>query len=99
MRLFVAITPPPAALGELEAAVAPVRGQWSELRPSRPSRPFRPHLTLARGRIPADARALVRALSGYQGPSWTADRRHLIHSRLGQQPRYATVGSWAIGGG
>jgi hypothetical protein len=39
MRLFVAITPPPAALGELEAAVAPVRGQWSELRPSRPSRP------------------------------------------------------------
>jgi 2'-5' RNA ligase len=32
MRLFVAITPPPAALGELEAAVAPVRGQWPELR-------------------------------------------------------------------
>ena len=40
-----------------------------------------------------------RALSGYQGPSWTAGRLHLIHSRLGQQPRYATVGSWAIGGG
>jgi 2'-5' RNA ligase len=184
MRLFVAITPPPVALGELEAAVAPVRGQWPELRwtghpdwhvtlaflgeigepaagrlaprleraaarhhplqlalagagafpsaararvlwcglsgdraelarlaasvaaaarragagPAAPEQAFRPHLTLARGGIPADARALVRALSGYQGPSWTADRLHLIHSRLGRQPRYATVGSWAIGG-
>jgi RNA 2',3'-cyclic 3'-phosphodiesterase len=185
MRLFVAITPPPAALEELEAAVALVRGQWPGLRwtgypdwhvtlaflgeigepaagrlsprleraaarhrplrlalagaaafpsaararvlwcglsgertglaglaasvaaaarragagPAAAEHAFRPHLTLARGRAPADARPLVRALSGYQGPSWTADRLHLIHSRLGQQPRYGAVGSWAIGGG
>ncbi|MGO9779011.1 MAG: RNA 2',3'-cyclic phosphodiesterase [Streptosporangiaceae bacterium] len=185
MRLFVAITPPPAALGELEAAVALVRGQWPGLRwtgypdwhvtlaflgeigepvagrlaprleraaarhhPLRlalagagafPSaararvlwcglsgdraelaglaasvaaaarragagsaaaeQAFRPHLTLARGRAPADARPLVRALSEYEGRSWTADRLHLIQSRLGQQPRYEAVGSWAIGGG
>ena len=184
MRLFVAITPPPAALGELEAAVAPVRAQWPGLRwtghpdwhvtlaflgeigepaagrlvprraraaarphplrltlagagafpsaararvlwcglggdraelaglaasvaaaarragagPAATEQAFRPHLTLARGRAPADARALVRALSGYQGPSWTADRLHLVHSRPGQQPRYEAVGSWAIGG-
>ncbi len=184
MRLFVAITPPPTALGELEAAVALVRDQWPGLRwtgypdwhvtlaflgeigepavsrlaprleraaarhhplrlalagagafpsaararvlwcglsgdraelaglaasvaaaaragagPAAAEQAFRPHLTLARGRAPADARPLVRALSGYEGPSWIADRLHLIHSRLGQHPRYGTVGSWAIGGG
>ncbi len=32
MRLFVALSPPPAALAQLEAAVAPLRGDWPELR-------------------------------------------------------------------
>ena len=32
MRLFVAFTPPPEALAELEAAVAPLRQSWPELR-------------------------------------------------------------------
>src|SRR5215469_10562043 len=32
MRLFVALQPPPAALAELEAAVAPLRSQWPRLR-------------------------------------------------------------------
>lgn len=183
MRLFVALTPPPAVVSGLEAAVAPLRGQWPGLRwtgrddwhvtlaflgetgapaadrlaprleraavrhhplqlalagagafpsaararvlwcglsgdlaelgglaasveaaarragaaPAGTGRAFRPHLTLARGRAPADARALVRTLSTFQGQVWTAGRLHLIHSRPGQEPRYTTVGSWAIG--
>lgn len=32
MRLFVAIDPPPEAIAELEAAVAPLRADWPELR-------------------------------------------------------------------
>jgi 2'-5' RNA ligase len=32
MRLFVALSPPPAALAELATAVAPVRADWPELR-------------------------------------------------------------------
>lgn len=44
MRLFVALHPPPAALAELEAAVAPLRGGWSELRWTGPDRW---HVTLA----------------------------------------------------
>jgi 2'-5' RNA ligase len=32
MRLFVAVTPPPEALDELEAAVAPLRPSWRDLR-------------------------------------------------------------------
>ena len=44
MRLFVALQPPPAALSELEAAVAPLRGAWPELRWTGPGRW---HVTLA----------------------------------------------------
>lgn len=32
MRLFVAVQPPPEALADLEATVAPLRGAWPELR-------------------------------------------------------------------
>ena len=53
-------------------------------------RRFRPHLTLARCRMPADVTELVAALDGYQGPSWPADRIHLVRSRLGatEYPRF-----------
>jgi RNA 2',3'-cyclic 3'-phosphodiesterase len=59
---------------------------------------FQPHLTLARCRMPADVTELVAALAGYQGPPWTADRIHLIRSRLGatEHPRYITLGSWPL---
>jgi RNA 2',3'-cyclic 3'-phosphodiesterase len=62
-------------------------------------RRFRPHLTLARCRMPADVTGLVAALAGYRGPPWTADRIHLVRSRLGatEHPRYATLGSWPLG--
>jgi 2'-5' RNA ligase len=61
-------------------------------------RRFRPHLTLARCRMPADVTELVAALAGYQGAPWTADRIHLVRSRLGatDQPRYLTLGSWPL---
>jgi RNA 2',3'-cyclic 3'-phosphodiesterase len=61
-------------------------------------RRFQPHLTLARCRTPADVTELVAALAGYQGPPWTADRIHLVRSRLGatEHPRYATLGSWPL---
>ena len=64
-----------------------------------PANAGRPHLTLARCRAPADVRGLVDALSGYRGPRWNADRIHLIHSRPGGRPRYATVASWPLGPG
>jgi RNA 2',3'-cyclic 3'-phosphodiesterase len=44
MRLFVAVHPSPAALTELDAAVAPLRGDWPELRWTGPDRW---HVTLA----------------------------------------------------
>jgi 2'-5' RNA ligase len=61
-------------------------------------RRFRPHLTLARCRTPADVTELVAALAGHEGPPWTADRIHLVRSRLGatEHPRYATLGSWPL---
>jgi 2'-5' RNA ligase len=62
-------------------------------------RRFQPHLTLARCRVPADVTEIVAALAGYQGPPWTADRLHLVRSRLSpaEQPRYTTMASWPLG--
>ena len=61
-------------------------------------RRFQPHLTLARCRTPADVTGLVSALGGYQGQPWTADRVHLVRSRLGatEHPRYTSLASWPL---
>jgi 2'-5' RNA ligase len=61
-------------------------------------RRFQPHLTLARCRMPADVTELVAALDAYQGQPWTADRVHLVRSRLGatEQPRYTSLASWPL---
>jgi len=61
-------------------------------------RRFQPHLTLARCRMPADVTGLVAALDGYQGQPWTADRVHLVRSRLGgtEHPRYTSLASWPL---
>jgi 2'-5' RNA ligase len=61
-------------------------------------RRFQPHLTLARCRMPADVTELVAALAGYSGQPWTADRIHLVRSRLGgaDQPRYVSLASWPL---
>jgi 2'-5' RNA ligase len=61
-------------------------------------RRFQPHLTLARCRTPADVTELVAALDGYQGQPWTADRVHLVRSRLGatEHPRYTSLANWPL---
>jgi RNA 2',3'-cyclic 3'-phosphodiesterase len=61
-------------------------------------RRFQPHLTLARCRMPADVTELVAALADFRGLPWTADRIHLVRSRLGgpDQPRYVSLGSWPL---
>jgi RNA 2',3'-cyclic 3'-phosphodiesterase len=85
------------ALADLAASVAAGASRAGAPPPDR-GRRFQPHLTLARCRMPADVTELVAALAGYRGPAWTADRIHLVHSRLGasEQPRYATLGSWPL---
>jgi 2'-5' RNA ligase len=85
------------ALARLAESVAAGASQAGAPPPDR-GRRFQPHLTLARCRMPADVTALVATLDGYQGPLWTADRLHLVRSRLGatDQPRYVTVESWPL---
>jgi RNA 2',3'-cyclic 3'-phosphodiesterase len=63
-------------------------------------RRFQPHLTLARCRMPADVTELVAGLARYHGQPWTADRIHLVRSRLGgtEHPRYVSLGSWPLRG-
>jgi RNA 2',3'-cyclic 3'-phosphodiesterase len=86
-----------AALAHLAQSVAAGASRAGAPPPDQ-GRRFQPHLTLARCRMPADVTELVAALAGYQGQPWTADRIHLVRSRLGatDQPRYATLGSWPL---
>jgi RNA 2',3'-cyclic 3'-phosphodiesterase len=85
------------ALARLAETVAAGASRAGAPPPDR-GRRFQPHLTLARCRMPADVTGLVTALDGYQGQPWTADRLHLVRSRLGaaDQPRYVTLGSWPL---
>lgn len=85
------------ALARLAESVAAGASRAGAPPPDR-GRRFQPHLTLARCRMPADVTALVAALDGFQGQPWTADRLHLVHSRLGatDQPRFVTLGSWPL---
>lgn len=59
-------------------------------------RRYQPHLTLARCRAPVDVRPLLERLAGYSGTSWDAGEIYLIHSRLGDEPRYHTLGAWPL---
>jgi len=85
------------ALSRLAESVAAGASRVGAAPPDR-GRRFQPHLTLARCRMPADVTPLVAALAGYQGEPWTADRLHLVHSRLGatDEPRYVSLGSWPL---
>jgi RNA 2',3'-cyclic 3'-phosphodiesterase len=85
------------ALARLAESVAAGASRAGAAPPDQ-GRRFQPHLTLARCRMPADVTELVAALAGYQGQPWTADRIHLVRSRLGAtaQPRYTTLGSWPL---
>jgi 2'-5' RNA ligase len=83
------------ALGELAMSVA-AGARRAGAPPPDQGRRYRPHVTLARCRMPADVRAIVAELSGYQGPAWTAGEIHLIRSTLGGQVRYETLGTWEL---
>lgn len=65
-------------------------------------RAYRPHLTLARARNPLDVTELVERLARHQGPEWTVDALHLVHSHLGAHADrgsvYETVASWPLSG-
>jgi RNA 2',3'-cyclic 3'-phosphodiesterase len=95
--LWSGLTGDRGALARLAESVAAGASRAGASPPDKVRR-FQPHLTLARCRMPADVSELVAALAGHQGPTWTADRIHLIHSRLGatEHPRYATLGSWPL---
>jgi 2'-5' RNA ligase len=82
------------ALAELAASVS--AGARRAGAPPPDARRYRPHVTLARCRPPIDVGTLVAALSGYQGPAWTAEEMYLIRSTLGGHPRYATLGTWKL---
>jgi RNA 2',3'-cyclic 3'-phosphodiesterase len=87
------------ALGELALSVSAGARRAGALPPDA-GRRYQPHVTLARCRRPADVREIVAALSGYQGPAWTAGEIHLVHSRLnGDLPRYEAIGSWGLKAG
>ena len=83
------------ALGELAMSVAAGARRAGAPTPDL-GRRYRPHVTLARCRMPADVRAIVDQLSGYQGPAWTVDEIYLIRSTLGGDPRYETLGTWKL---
>jgi len=95
--LWSGLTGDRAALARLAQSVAAGASKAGAPPPDQ-GRRFQPHLTLARCRMPADVTELVTALAGHRGQPWTADRIHLIRSRLGatEQPRYATLGSWPL---
>jgi RNA 2',3'-cyclic 3'-phosphodiesterase len=86
-----------AALARLAESVA-AGARRAGAPPPDQGRRFRPHLTLARCRTPADATGLVAALDGFRGQPWTADRVHLVRSRLGatERPRYTSLASWPL---
>jgi RNA 2',3'-cyclic 3'-phosphodiesterase len=86
------------ALGELAMSVG-AGARRAGAPPPDEGRRYRPHVTLARCRMPVDARTLVAQLSGYQGPAWTVGQVHLIKSTLGGEPRYETIGTWRLNGG
>ncbi len=83
------------ALGELAMSVS-AGARRAGAPPPDQGRRYRPHVTLARCRMPADVRAIVDQLSGYQGPAWTVDEIYLIRSTLGGDPRYETLGTWKL---
>jgi RNA 2',3'-cyclic 3'-phosphodiesterase len=82
-------------LGDLAASVT-AAARRAGAAPPDAGRRFLPHLTLARCRAPADVRAIVAGLAEYSGPAWTAEEIYLIRSRLGEQPRYETLGTWKL---
>ena len=83
------------ALGELAMSVS-AGARRAGAPPPDEGRRYRPHVTLARCRVPADVRAIVSHLSGYQGPEWAVEEIYLIRSMPGGHPRYEPLGTWKL---
>jgi 2'-5' RNA ligase len=58
------------------------------------TRPLTPHLTVAYAHSPE----LREALTGYTGPTWTADEYVLVHSRHTEGRGYENVRAWRLTG-
>jgi 2'-5' RNA ligase len=82
----------------LLAASAGAGAQRAGALPANSGRGYQPHLTLARCRAPADMNSLVETLAAFAGMPWVAREIHLIHSRLGENPRYEVIGTWPLRG-
>lgn len=111
MRLFVALDPPSAALAELEAAVAPLRAGWPELRWTGQDRW---HVTIAflgevaEGKLDGLAVRLGRAAGRHQaqrlwighGGAFPSQRRArvLISHVEGDQPALAALAASVAAG-
>jgi RNA 2',3'-cyclic 3'-phosphodiesterase len=95
--LWSGLTGDRRALARLAESVAAGASRAGAPPPGK-GRRFQPHLTLARCRMPADVTGLVASLDGFQGQPWTADRVHLVRSRLGatEHPRYTSLASWPL---
>ena len=83
------------ALAELAATVA-AAAREAGVAPPDSYRGFTPHLTLARCRVPVDAREIVSRLDSYQGPAWTVEEICLIRSTLNGRPRYQMLETWKL---
>jgi 2'-5' RNA ligase len=84
-------------LGKIAGSV--IRGAEKAGAPSSDGeRRYRPHITLARCRETVNLHPLVEVLDQHTGPTWPADRIHLIRSHqskhLGEQNWYESIGSW-----
>lgn len=63
---------------------------------AREERRWRAHLTVARVRVPADARCFVEALAGLRTDQWTAGELQLVRSRLGATVAHEVIGAWPL---
>src|SRR5215469_1336294 len=83
------------ALAQLAASVSAAARRAGAAPPDE-GRRFRPHVTLARCRAPVNLTVVVASRHDYAGPSWTAGEICLIRSRLGESPRYETLGAYRL---
>jgi 2'-5' RNA ligase len=83
------------ALADLAASAA-AAARRAGAPPPDAGRKYRPHVTLARCRAAVDVGPIVEALNGYEGQPWAAEEIFLIRSRLHEQPRYETLGTWKL---
>jgi 2'-5' RNA ligase len=83
------------ALAELAASVT-AGARRAGAAPPGAARRYNPHLTLARCRAPVNVEQIVASLDGYEGPSWVAEEIYLIRSRLNEEPRFETLGTYEL---